>query len=85
MKNIYILRKALDKRIKRLRMVGTVLCRFAIVGAGLLGFIALGGEGPLMIGRRLAMLACAAAVIFIAVKIEERIYMELPLDKYFEE
>ncbi len=85
MKNIYILRKEQDKRNKRLQMAGNILCRSAMVGAGLLGFIALGGEGPLMIGRRLAMLAVAAAVIFITAKIEERIYMELPLDKYFEE
>ncbi len=85
MKNIYILRKGQNKRKYYLQMIGNIICRTVTVAAALVAFIAVAGEGPSVIVRRLMVLACAIVLIFVAMWIEKRIYMELPLDKYFEE
>ena len=85
MKNIYILRKEQNKRKYYLQMAGNIVCRTVTVAAGIVAFVAIAGEGPSVIVRRLTVLACAIVLIFIATWIEKRIYMELPLDKYFEE
>lgn len=85
MKNIYLLRKEQKKSKYYLQMAGNILCRLVVVAAALTAFIAIVGEGPLMIERRLIVLACALVLLIVASKIENRIYMELPLDKFFEE
>lgn len=85
MGNLYILTKQKEARKERLKMAGTFICRIATVGAGLLAFIAVAGEGPLMIERRALMLAAALILMLIACKVEERLDTQLPFDKYFEE
>lgn len=85
MENLYILKKKNEARLERAKMIGTFLCRMVTVGAAILAFIAVAGEGPLMIERRALMLAAAAILMPIACKVEKRLDTQLPFDKYFEE
>ena len=84
-KNVYLLKKEQKKSKYYLQVIGNILCRLVTSASMVVALIAVAAEGPSVIARRLMMLACAAVLIFIARRIENRIYMELPLDKYFEE
>ena len=85
MGNLYILKKQKELRKERLKVAGTFICRMVTVGAGILAFIAIAGDGPLMIERRALMLAAALILMPIACMVEERLDTQLPFDKYFEE
>lgn len=85
MGNLYILKKKNDVRKERMKMAGAFICRIATVGAGILAFIAIAGEGPLMIERRVLLLGAALILMPIACKVEKRLDTKLPFDKYFEE
>ena len=85
MGNLYILKKKNDVRKERMKMAGAFICRMATVGAAFLAFIAVAGEGPLMIERRVLMLLAALILMSIACAAEKRIDTELPIDRCFEE
>ena len=83
--NLYILKKKNEVRLERAKMIGTFICRMVTVGACILALIAVAGDGPLMIERRLMMLAAALILMPIACMVEKRLDTNLPFDKYFEE
>ena len=82
MKNIYILRKQSEKAKRRWKVAANILCRCITSCSMLVAFVAVAGDGPLMLGRRATMLAVALILMFIVSKVEDRIYIELPLEQW---